>query len=132
MTFRRAIPKPTASEQARQDKCREMGCIACRMERDMAEPIVFQGLTLIYDPPYCGAPEIHHLTKSGRQIGQDESVCLGTWHHRAIILMPVSIYGTSAYMTDHFGPSLAKGSKPFYARYGSNQELLDYQNRLIA
>lgn len=121
MTFKRAIPKPTDEQQARQDRARELGCVACAIEWDLCG----------HNPVYCdappGAPEIHHLTRTGRQIGQDETVCLCSWHHRGIC---VANYD-SRDMRDLFGPSMAKGSKPFHARYGSNEELLAYQNNLL-
>lgn len=119
MTFRRAIPKCTPDQQARQDRARELGCIACALNTVRGEAF-FGG--------ECGRPEIHHLTKSGRQIGQNETVCLGAWHHRAILLPHAK---NSNEMTMCCGPSLAKGSKPFHARYGSNEELLAYQNKLL-
>ena len=110
--MKRAIPKPTPEQQARQDKARAMGCIACRMDGVANQ---------------CGWSQIHHQTQSGRQLGQDETVCLGAWHHMGQCLPGY----TSTDMKIEFGPSLAKGSKPFYERYGTNAEQLEYQNRII-
>lgn len=115
--FKRSIKKCTKEQQARQDRCRHLGCIACRMN--------FGG------DQYSIAPlphEIHHQTECGRQIGQDATVCLCAWHHRGICA-PCT---TSSQMLEFYGPSLAKGSKPFVAEYGSNAEQLEYQNKLIA
>lgn len=116
--FKRAIPKPTKEQQERQDKIRERGCLACWMECELRD----------IDPMECGLTEIHHLTVSGRQIGQDETIALGQWHHRSICLPQMS----SSDMREEFGPSLAKGSKTFHAHYCSNEELLALQNELIA
>lgn len=113
--FKRAIPKCTPDQQARQDRARELGCIACKIEWGEKEG------------PAAMPPEIHHLTRTGRQIGQDETVCLCQWHHRGICAPDER----SSAMSLWWGPSLAKGSKPFHARYGSNDELLAYQNKLI-
>lgn len=112
--FKRAIPKCTPEEQSRQDKCREMGCIACRMDKDT--------------PEQCGRSTIHHLTISGRTISQLATICLGDWHH----LGSVPLGETTSSMTFKYGPSLAKGSKTFHAHYGSNESLLKYQDELIA
>lgn len=32
---------------------------------------------------------------------------------------------------DYYGPSLAEGSKPFHAEFGSNDLLLEQQNRVL-
>ena len=116
--FRRAIAPPTAEQQARQDAARELGCIACRQWKNY--PMM---------KTQCGPSEIHHQTRSGsgRQIGQDETVCLGSWHHRAICLPGY----TASQMEAEFGPSLARGSKPFYRVFGTNYEQLQFQNELI-
>jgi hypothetical protein len=34
-------------------------------------------------------------------------------------------------MRDHYGPSLADGSKPFHAAFGSDAELLARQNEYL-
>jgi hypothetical protein len=33
---------------------------------------------------------------------------------------------------ERFGPSVATGSKPFHAMYGSDDELLEFQDALLA
>ena len=114
--FKRAIPKPTPDQQSRQDKCRAAGCIACKQD----------GTYFIAWAAQIH-PEIHHLTVSGRQIGQDATVCLCSWHHRGICVPNAR----TSEMERLYGPSLAKGSKTFHARYGSNDELLAYQAKVI-
>jgi hypothetical protein len=125
MTFKRAIGKPNAEQQSRQDRCRAAGCIHCRLEtRARAGHVNFYNLQVFG----TGMPvEIHHQTYQGRQLGQDETVASCSWHHRAICLPNVN----STQMLNLYGPSLAKGSKPFTQRYGTNAEQLDYQNALI-
>lgn len=49
------------------------------------------------------------------------------WSHRAV---PFAFH-SHAEMRDHYGPSLAEGSKPFHAAFGSNAELLARQNELL-
>lgn len=111
MTFKRAIPPCTPEQQARQDLCREKGCIACRME-------------LCEQPLHT---EIHHQTKSGRQISQDAAVALCAWHHRGICLPGMR----SSDMRALYGPSLAKNPRAFFETYGDNAEQLKFQNDLI-
>lgn len=110
MTFRRAIGQPTPEQQARQDLCREKGCIACRME-------------------LCEQPlptEINHIADRGKQLGQDWTEALCGWHHRAICLPGK----TARQMTLEYGPSLLS-PRAFRDRYGSNAERLEFQNALI-
>lgn len=116
MTFKRAIPKCTPDQQGRQDVIRNLGCIAGRMNWDKRDFSLS-----------CWGMEIHHLTKTGRQIGQDATVCLCQWHHRGICHEG---FDTTT-MTLTYGPSLAKGSKLFHAQYGDNATLLEYQNNLL-
>lgn len=115
--FKRAIPKCTPDQQARQDRARELGCIACMKN-------VLQDFDCNQTRAWS---EIHHLTRSGRQIGQDETICLCCWHHRGMLTNGLN----TSENTEIFGPSLAKGSKPFHARYGDNATLLEYQNNLL-
>jgi hypothetical protein len=76
---------------------------------------------------YAGPPEIHHQTKNGFTVSQDHTVCLCSWHHRGICLPAY----TSSGMLATFGPSLAKGSKRFFEQYGTNEEQMEFQNKLI-
>jgi hypothetical protein len=72
-----------------------------------------------FGPETVWAPgEIHHLLLGSVRAGHLYTICLCYHHHRK----------------NHqptLGPSLSGGSKEFHARYGSDQELLDYQNDLI-
>lgn len=72
-----------------------------------------------------GVVQWHHLRGKSRH---DLTVGLCCWHHQAI---PFSPY-THQFMRDYFGPSLAEGSKPFHAEFGSDDELLGAQNLLLS
>lgn len=115
--FKRKIAKCTPDQQARQDKARAMGCIACIIRGERMEIKLHQ----------CGASEIHHQTTCGRQTGQDQTICLGQWHHRAICREGFS----TTIMKDLYGPSLATGSRTFHEYFGSDAEQLRYQNALL-
>jgi hypothetical protein len=109
--FKRAIPKCTAEQQARQDKARAAGCIACRIEM-------------------CEQPfntEINHITVSGRQLGQDFTEALCQWHHRGICKPGY----TANDMQIEYGPSLLHNKRHFVRIYGDWRERLSFQNELI-
>jgi hypothetical protein len=112
--MRRSIPRPTKAQQQRQDAIRELGCIACWMEGKTVKNA-------------CGYPTIHHQTRAGFQIGQDATICLASWHHQAIVKDGY----TGSKMTAEFGPSLQRGSKPFFAKYGDNAAQLEFQDALL-
>lgn len=103
----------SAADSLRVTRAKQFGCVACLLGG-------FSGLS-------CGAPEYHHLLVGGQRVGHQYGIALGEWHHRGVVregypahLMPMK-----------YGPSLAKGSKPFHTLYGDDQFLLDYQNRLL-
>jgi hypothetical protein len=101
------------AEQARFDAIKHGGCMACAQR---GIDMVGQGLV-----------EVHHLLSGGRRIGHMATVGLCIWHHRACLL-----WGhTHADMRTEYGPSLAEGSKPFRAEFGTDTELLTMQNQLL-
>lgn len=102
--------RKTAEDEQRIDAIKEIGCICCLME----------GL----GKRYC---EWHHLTKSGFTQGNKATIGICSWHHRGVC----DEGRTSTEMKSIYGPSLAKGSKPFYATYGTYEFLLGYQDHLI-
>jgi len=103
---------PTKAEQARFDRMKDMGqCVACYQRG-------------IHGRGYI---EIHHLLSGNRRIGHLASVSLCQWHHRAVVTD-----GASRSDMDYwFGPSLANGSKPFRAEFGTDKELLELQIALL-
>lgn len=109
----RSLPPPTREEVNRRERARRLGCVACNK----------QGRFSLQ----CGAPQFHHFKIGNQQAGHRFGVILGGWHHEAIPL-PGS---TAEQMRARFGPSLAEGSKPFHDAYGSDQDLLDYQDDLL-
>lgn len=107
--------KPTKAHQARFEKLKELGCIACRK------------LALIR---VCKI-EIHHLNLGGKagqkRRGHDFTIPLCCWHHQGI---PVG-RATKQEMRDYWGPSLKLESRQFRATLGTDDELLAETNRLI-
>ena len=106
--------KPTKAEQARFDAMKEAGiCIACLLRGTQ--------------PEYAQHIEIHHLLSGNRRIGHMATVSLCHYHHQGY---PPFGWG-DAEAFDYLGPSLAKGSKPFRAAFGTDAELLTIQNELL-
>jgi len=112
MTFRRAIGNPTDRQQEEQDRIRAVGCIACLMRRVDGE-----------NAPIQLPAEIHHITRNGMQMGHDYVLPLSQWSHRGVPIP--DIYPTAEICRRELGPSLAEGSKAFFAHFGSDQTLLD-------
>ena len=106
--------KPTKAEQARFAKMKDMGiCMACYQ-------IGIKGNQYI---------EIHHLLSGNKRIGHMATVSLCVWHHRGLYQSGHGHDKDS--MTEHLGASLAHGSKPFHAEFGSDAELLAMQNEML-
>jgi hypothetical protein len=111
----------TVSPKAREHRYRrlkEMGCIACRLEGERLAQ--------------CGPTEIHHLNEGGKagqkRRGDEFTIALGKWHHQGVSVGNA----TNAGMARLFGPSLAKQSREFRKRYGSDDELLAKTDQRIA
>lgn len=123
----RSTDTPTAAESARWATMRQVGCIAC----------LLGDLRLGYvrvpraagDALAPGALQIHHLTSGGRRLGHDASICLCRYHHMTDCLPMVGMpYREVAVI---YGPGFGKGRKPFAAVYGTDAELLEFQNHLV-
>jgi hypothetical protein len=64
---------------------------------------------------FYSVPEIHHVLSGGRRQSNSHTIPLCPWHHRGIIPAETFL---------DIGPSLANGSKPFHARFGSEEDML--------
>ncbi|WP_313217518.1 Ref family recombination enhancement nuclease [Stenotrophomonas sp.] len=115
----RRTSTPTASEAARIVACKEGLCVACVIRSE--QPSAPWHFTVF---PGC---DYHHLLSGGRRIGHMSGIGLCGWHHRGI----VGFGCTHQEMRDHYGPSLAEGSKPFHAAFGSDSELIARQDQML-
>lgn len=92
---------------------RLIGCLACRR----------RGW-------YC-APDVHHLNlgahAGGERLGDAYTIGLDPWHHRGVAPDGMSAHEARRVM----GPSLAKEPNAFRETFGSDEELLHEENRLI-
>lgn len=94
----RAIGNPTQAQQAHQDAQRAHGCAACRLRGNRHQP---------------GPTEIHHRTvgdlHGNKQLGQDATVALCSWHHRGTH----TYLKACAVMRELYGPSLTANKREF-------------------
>ena len=95
---------------------RDIGCIVCRE------------LGLGFVPA-----EKHHLTTTGRhgtgkRRGEAATIGVCSWHHRGVIGEGY----TRKEMADCYGPGYALQARAFREIYGSDDDLLAEQDRLIA
>lgn len=91
----------------------EIGCLACRKLG------------------YFNSCQVHHLNMDGKagqkRRGDLQTVGLCPWHH---VGEPIRSM-TTAECRERLGPSLKLESRDFRAQFGSDDELLEEENRLI-
>lgn len=101
---------PTKAQQKRFERIQAIGCVACCIDG-------------IYQNP----PEIHHLASGMERLGHDYTVGLCAMHHRGCV--------PSGYTYDQVreasGPSMALEPDAFKKHYGTQEELLEFQNALL-
>jgi hypothetical protein len=112
----RSTTAPTKAEAARITACKEGPCVACAIWSE----------TVSRFPVYPGG-DYHHLLSGGIRRGHMFGMCLCPWHHRGQPDWAM----TPAEMRECYGPSLAEGSKPFHAVFGSDDALLAKQDELL-
>lgn len=101
-------------DEARYERLRSLGCIACRIDGGAG----------------CGPVEIHHLVDKGYKKhsgGNQATIPLGSWHHRGQPYIDTS----TGYMRALHGPSMFFEAKAFAEKYGSQRTLLAKVNELI-
>lgn len=111
--MRTSTHKPTKAEAARMSKLKAMACIACHSGKARLMNV--------------SGSEVHHLLSGNRRRGHMFTIPLCAWHHRAAI----GPLWTKKYAREMLGPSLADGSKPFHAMFGSDDSLLEATNKLL-
>lgn len=104
----------TPKDRNRWARFPDVGCVACRLSGKRNQQT-----------------EVHHLNKGGmagrERRGHQETIPLCAFHHRAIPPEPFN----REWARLNLGPSLAEGSKPFRARYGTDDELLALTNKWL-
>ncbi len=91
------------------------GCVACHL----------QGVGWV-------APQVHHLNfgdkHGGKRLGDDHTIGLCPWHHVGELVFEWS----KGMHRKRLGPSWHHEASAFRETYGSGEELLEFQNALIA
>lgn len=112
----RSTPKPSAAEQQRFTQIRAIGCIACIKGSDRG----------------FGRTEVHHLLVGGKhgqkRRGHAFTIGLCGWHHQGT--RPQGMHERDGRRV--YGPSFKLHARAFREVYGQDDELLAYQNTLIA
>ena len=98
------------SWQRRCQLLQQIGCVACLLDGQPETP-----------------PDIHHLVEGRKRLGNDYTIPLCAWHHRAVPADGLSVSQTEQIM----GPSLAVSKRRFVERYGTERELLEFINEAI-
>lgn len=111
--MRHSTKKPNAEESAWIVAVKTHNCVACEV----------RGL----DNPFEGC-DAHHLLSGGRRISHLSTIGLCPWHHRGHPA-PMSDSGSCRI---HYGPSLMDGSKRFHDEYGTDEDLMGLQKRILA
>lgn len=114
-------PVATKAQKKRWADARARGCVACHLN------LVEKGLARA---SYANDLEMHHLLSGGRRRGHDETICLCTYHHQGARL-PYPDHGYDEH-AKAFGPSFGREPRRFREVYGTDDQLLAYQEIMIA
>jgi hypothetical protein len=120
VTFGRRIPKATKAEAAREELARGFGCICCFIN--------------VRDGIYQRAPSYitkNHCNSGGQNRGERFTFIACAWHHLGSSVEIRGVFLTQSEMARRYGPSLAKGSKPFRAVYGDDDSLIELTDQQI-
>jgi hypothetical protein len=113
-------PMATKAQKRRWADARARGCVACHLN------LVEKGLARV---SYGNDLEIHHLLSGGRRRGHAETICLCTYHHQGARL-PYPDHGYDEH-AKAFGPSFGREPRRFREVYGTDDQLLAYQEIMI-
>lgn len=105
--------RPTKAQQARFDALREIGCICCWN----------------FAAVHRNA-EIHHIVDKGYRKhsgGHDATLPLCEWHHRGETRV-----APTWHLQENLGPSLALNKREFIRVFGTERQLLETVNAMLA
>lgn len=104
--------RATKAEQERITRMLQLGCCACA--QDMLE----------HDDWPLAEPECQHIVEGNKRLGPLYTIGLCAGHHRGEWMKEQRIFILDLRIAGFRTPvSLANGSKPFTARYGTQREL---------
>ena len=102
---------PTKAEKRRMTAIAEIGCVCCRMDKMGFRPA-----------------EVHHLLDGGVRRGHAFTVGLCDFHHRGVVGNGI-VFASPSLVSG--GRDFEGGTKAFHAHYGTDDELLEYQDTLL-
>ena len=108
--------KPTREEERRFDAMQDRGCVPCWLEAKL------QGRKWAAEPG-----DIHHVVQADQCGHHSFTYLCCPWHHRGVPKNDLN----DKQMRAAFGPSMVKEPAAYRARYGSEDDLLVYQERLL-
>lgn len=112
----RSTGKPTSAQAVRFVHIKAIGCIACLLTGIRIQTI----------------PEVHHLNAGGyhgaKRRGHDFTIGLCGWHHQGNPPFGMALAGA----LNVLGPSHKRHKMAFRIQYGTDDQLLETQNKLIA
>lgn len=106
-------------ERLRTQDAKELKCIPCLVWARM-------GNMPLSDVAVCS--DFNHAKSGNLRVNHKHGFAACLWHHKAQIDRDGF---THAFMRQHFGPSLAEGSRTFHDTYGSDKELIALQKQLL-
>ncbi len=101
---------PTKAQQKRFEIIFELGCVAC----------ILRGI-------HKNPPQIHHIVEGKKRLGHDYTLALCPFHHEGQV--PTGF--TYEQVKARIGPSYAKEPRLFKEEFGTQRELLEFQNTLL-
>jgi hypothetical protein len=120
VSFGRRIPPPTRDEAERERLARAIGCICCYLNDQRGRAKAPSHDT----KQHCNLGGRHGAPNRGERY----TFIACAWHHQGEL--PLDRGYTTTTMTALFGPSLAKGTKPFRLEYGTDDELIALTDQL--
>lgn len=101
---------PTKAQQKRFERMCEIGCVPC----------IILGI-------YQNPPQIHHIVKGRKRLGHDYTIAKCPYHHEGHIPLG-HVYEN---VRNRMGPSYALEPDLFEQAFGTQEELLEFQNTLL-
>ena len=113
----RAMTKEEEDHVARVKRSGCLCCLALGFDHDPDGPMV----------------EAHHLLEGGIRRGHLFTIGLCLWHHRGrrYVTDEHGSLRSHAWHRENLGPALEEGSDPFHESWGSDDDLLAEQHRLL-
>jgi len=101
---------PTKAQQKRFERMSDIGCVPC----------IIKGI-------YQNPPQIHHIVKGKKRLGHDYTIAKCPYHHQGHLPLGYKF----DQVRERMGPSYALEPEAFEHEFGTQEELLEFQNALL-